>query len=421
MGCLVTTTACAQNFGLDSDDKDDGAGLPATEMLVEGSILQKILIPQYDEQHRLSSVFRADKLVLVNDRTIDAETVRLEFYHPNRTLRAGIDLATARLHNQNLLRSSDPVSLQAEDLEAEGTGLVYELDRSRGFLFGPATARTLIDIRTSMNTPSIPPLRAGGITLLAAAALHAQGPDTLSETEIQGLDRLAVSRAAVAGEAAARAEGQLERTGKLTAEADASLKDFLSKAAVGMEDGPKPDLTSKVPEPEPDEELKLPASIKAKKGIFFDSASGILIFLENVEINHPEFTLLGADEVKVFMEKPQDRPDKTEPDQKQEKEDKELFADAKFGDPTRIVATGTVVVERIDPGDGRKIKASGRQMVLDLTSNELIIRGGEPWIISPQMRARMVDPDGYFMMNMKTGDASAVGRTEALVESRKDN
>ena len=146
-----------------------------------------------------------------------------------------------------------------------------------------------------------------------------------------------------------------------------------------------------------------------------------MIFLEGVEIDHPEFTLTGADEVKVFMEKDAAPKDKAEAEEEGQKKDDGMLGQAEFGDPTRIVATGAVLVERIDPGDGRKVKASGRQMVLDLKTNELIIRGGEPWIISPEMNARMVDPNGYFMMNMETGDASAVGRIKALVEARKGN
>lgn len=410
----------AQTLGLGSSDADPETGrpdrLPAMNLLVEGSILQKILIPQYDDEKRLSSALRAEKLTLVNDMLIEARTVRLEFYQPDRSLRASMDLATARLQDQEMLYSDDPVLLEAEDLAVNGTALVYELRRSRGFLHGPATARTLIDTRTSMLSPPSPPrLGAAGIALIAAGALSAQQPDTLSDQELDGLDRLAVSQQAAADEARAEAAGQIETTETLATGADASLKDFLERAAVEIADGPKPDLESRVPDPEPTPQLKLPATIKADKGIFFDSETGLLIFLENVSLDHPEFTLKGADEVKVFMEPQKPKPAATTG------ADETAPQVAKFGDPTRIVATGTVVVERIDPGDGRKVKASGRQMLMDLKSNELIIRGGEPWILSDTANGRVVDPKGYIKINLKSGDASFVGKSRGFIETGKDN
>lgn len=414
LGCAFPAAVGAQGLNLDGAGDEEDNDLPAMEMLVEGSILQKILLPQYDEQHHLSSVLRADKLVLVDDETIDAEAVRIEFYHPDRSLKAGIDLKTARLHDQRLLRSSDPVTLASDDFTATGTGIVYEIDRSRGFLHGPATARTLIDTRTSMNMPRPRHFGAAGLALVAAGALNAQEPETLSDQEMQGLDRLAGSQEHLADEATEAADVQIETTETLAGEADASLKDFLAKAAVEMKEGPTPDLTSKVPDPEVEKEFKLPASIQAKKGIFFDSESGVLVFLESVDIDHPEFTLTGADEVKVFMEQ-----DESSPDDEDEKENG-VLADAKFGDPARIVATGTVVVERkkLQPGD-KAAKASGRQMVMDLNSNELIIRGGQPWIISDTANGRVVDPKGYIMINLESGDASFVGDAKGFIEIDK--
>ncbi|MCH7225878.1 hypothetical protein [Haloferula sp. A504] len=421
-GCLVAAPLHAQGVTLDTTPSKD-ATLPGMEMLVDGSILQKILIPEYDEHRRLSSVLRADKLVLINDRTIDATAVRIEFYHPDRSLKAGINLATALLYDQRLLRSSDPVTLESNDLTASGSGLVYELDRSRGFLHGPATARTLIDTRTSMNPRPTRRFAATGVALMAASALSAQEDAILTEQELQGLDRLAVSQASIAEEAEARADGQIEQAEALGKGADESLRDFLKVAAVEMEDGKKPDLTKKVPDPEIEKQIKLPASIEARKGIFFDSETGILIFLEDVDIEHPDFTLTGADEVKVFMEKeqtpaPDPKPDGAGPTPpKPQNEKGDLLGEAEFGDPTRIVATGAVVVEQ--KGE-KKAKASGRQMVMDLRTNELIIRGGEPWIISDTANGRVVDPNGYIMINLKSGDASFVGDSRGFIELDKD-
>lgn len=417
LGWALVPAAYGQNLGLTPDeDPDERDGLPAMKMLVKGSILQDIMIPQYDEKLRLSSVLRAEKIVLVDDDTIDAETVEIDFFNADQSPSAGIRLPAAVLHEQRILRASGPVTLSSDDLDATGTGLVYEVRGSRGFLQGPATARTRTELRTSM-IPAPAPLRLGaaGIAMIAASALHAEPPTPLTEQERTGLDRLAVSKADEAASAAAETAEEIEEAEDQSEAADESLRAFLREAAIEIADGPMPDLTEKLADPEELPEDALPATIQADDGIFFDTETGILVFLKNVRVRHPEFNLDGADEVKVFMEKPDEAP---EAEPKEDAKD-EIFGGGKFGKPAKIVATGAVVVERIDPGDGKKIKAAGRQMVLDLDTNEVIIRGGQPWVISPELNARMADPNGYFKMNMETGDASAVGKTEALVDVRK--
>jgi len=410
-------------FGAGRDqDETDGSGLPGIEMLMEGSILQQVLIPQYDADKRLASTLEAGRLVLTDRQTIDAREVRISFFHPDRSPKARIELLQARLIDQKLLRSKQQVTLESGDLSASGTGLVYEIESARGFLLGPAEARAMIDTRTAMNTRrTFRPL--AGFALMAAAGLHAQPPGTLSESQAEGLDRLAVSQRPAAESAAREAKASLATTDEESAAAGRTLERFLERAAIELPAGDTPDLTAKVPAPE-EATAKEPATIQAKDGIYFDSQAGLLVFLREVDIDHPEFTLRGADEVKVFLEREEEAEPDDQPDQPDEEEsaadDGELLAEADFGDPSKIVATGTVVVERkaLEPGD-RKAKASGRQMVYDLSSDELIIRGGEPWIQSDTANGYVVDPNGYIRINLKTGDASFVGDSRGFIETSR--
>jgi hypothetical protein len=137
-------------------------------------------------------------------------------------------------------------------------------------------------------------------------------------------------------------------------------------------------------------------------------------------VDHPEFTLSGADEVKVFME-----PKNVEPEKDSKTpapaEDSDNPA-AEFGDPRRVVATGQVVIERkATAPDAKALKASGRQMVMDLKTQEVIIRGGQPWILSDAASGRITDPDGYIMINIKTGDASFVGASQGVIDLEAEN
>ncbi|MBK1829003.1 hypothetical protein [Haloferula rosea] len=425
LGALALTGAAAAQ-GLPMSDKDeadeDDSGLPAMEMLVEGSILKKIIIPQYDEQQRLSSVLRADQLVMVDKKTIEATKARIEFFQPDQTLRGSIDLEAATLHDQRFLRSSDPVQLVSEDMNTTGTGLVYDLKLSRGFLHGPTKTDIIIERQTAMNLPKPSIFALGGATMMAASALSAAEIQPFNDAQLKGLDRLAESRSDDFLITTEKAEEAVADSEKASAKADKTMEDFLEEAAVDVPKGKPVDLTSQVPAPTDEPGYKKPASIRAKDGFYFDSEAGIIVFLKDVTVDHPEFTLTGADEIKVFMDQVEKKPE-AETDKTGTAEDAkgdEMFGSSEFGDPARIVATGAVVVERkvLQPGD-KKAKASGRQMVMDLKTDDLIIRGGQPWILSDTANGRVVDPNGYIRINMKTGDASFVGDARGFVETDK--
>ena len=407
LGLALAGLAHPQALGLlETPPRPTEEGLPALEMLMEGSILQRVLIPQYDNQLRLSSTLRAAQLTMVDRRVIDADTVRLSFFNPDRSLKAIIDLESARLINQQTLRSNQPVELLSNDLAVRGSGLVYDLETSRGFLLGPATARTRADTRTSMLSPSS---AFAGLLMVSSPAFvfAAEGLQTLTSQQTEGLDRLAASKADAAGAAADDAAEKLAAAEESSAEAAKTLAAFLEEAAIDLPPAPPSDLSQKVPDPA-EVAAKLPATIAAQDGIYFDSTAGLLVFLKDVEVDHPEFTLEGADEVKVFF-------DKDEAEAPAEEEGG--LGSANFGDPSKIIASGVLVLERKTNGDDRPVKASGRQMVYDLATEELIIRGGEPWIISDTANGRVVDPNGYIRINLQSGNASFVGASRGFIET----
>ena len=418
LSLVLATGAGAQMVNplneLNEEEIDEG--LPAMKMLIEGSILQGVTMPQYDESKRLTSVMRAAKLTMINEDLINAESLRIDFFNPDRSPKGRIDLVTATVEKQKVLRSSGPVSLASDELNLKGTGLVYELKKSRGFLHGPAYATTLIDTRTSMkSTPKQRSLIAGAM-IAAAASAPAEGLDKLDDQQLKGLDHLAASKKTEADAAAKEADASIEKSTAQSDKADETLGKFLRDAAIDVPNGAIPDLKTKVPDPE-GQDSKQTASFSAEDGIYFDSEAGLLVFLKNVKANHPEFTLTGADEVKVFLDKqPKKKGETKGPEKVDEKKAGELLGGAKFGDPSKIIATGTIVVEKIKtkPGD-KSAKASGRQIVYDFKTNEVILRGGQPWIISDTASGRVVDPEGYIRINVETGDASFVGDSEGFV------
>lgn len=405
--------AALPGFIDDSDEPTTEAeDVPAMELLLQGSILTKVLIPQYDDELRLASVFRAGKLTLIDKSTIDAEQVRIEFYNADESPKAAIDLQQARLEKQRILRTGDPVTLVSERFFATGSGLIYEIDKSRGILLGPATATFNLDRKTTMNTPLRSAL--AGAALMASAASQSEGIRKLTEAETAELDRLATSNRPAIEAARADTAAMVDLVRDKSAVADLTLGKFLKKASLTALAAQLPNLSEPVPAPEMPE-FDNPISFDAVDGIYFDSTAGLVVLLKEVSIDHPEFTLKGADEVKVFLEKKEPAPsaeaapEDPEPDAK--KSDG-VFGDADFGDPSRIAATGAVVVETKPTEDKPDtIKASGRQMVLDLETNELVIRGGRPWVISPDGYFRMKDDSGSIRINIETKDVSVDGES----------
>lgn len=116
--------------------------LPAVSLLPAGSILKKVLIPRYDRQKKLTAVLRSEEMTVVDNQTVEGKFVKIEFYHPDRSQRAHIDLETARFdQKKGMLESKKPVEIISADFSAHGAGLTYAQKQSQGFLIGPVQTR----------------------------------------------------------------------------------------------------------------------------------------------------------------------------------------------------------------------------------------------------------------------------------------
>jgi lipopolysaccharide export system protein LptA len=471
MICAVAGLALATGQSLDfpGDDEQDpeeqeSSGLLNADLMPDGGILKNVLIPQYDDKLMLSATLRAEEMEIavakktktVEIKLIDALKVKLEFFNPDRTPRGKIEMATARYDaKKQFLTSDQPVSLVSDDLTAEGSRLVYDLKKTRGFLHGPVTATTTTtDRSTSMNSkPVRQAIAAGSLMMAAATGLPAQEPavpladriaeSRLSPEEIQRLDEAAVTRKALV-------EAEVERESKEFAEAtaqselaDATLADFFRAAA----------LTTLLAEP-----LAAPAAgdvprpnipvdptqtrITSDDGAFFDSPNGLLVFLKNVVVKDPRFTLTGADELKVFFEpkvdpeaaakgkagdadgkaaepaKPDTAPAGEKP--KLEKVDDAGLNAAKFGKPVEIIATGTVVVEYLpEKKNEPPVKASARTVIYNLKTEQFTLRGGSPWVLREGQLSSVPGNDAYIVIKKDGSFVTGNGGIDARMDIKE--
>jgi lipopolysaccharide export system protein LptA len=471
MICAVAGLALATGQSLDfpgNDEKDpeeqESSGLLNADLMPDGGILKNVLIPQYDDKLMLSATLRAEEMEIavakktktVEIKLIDALKVKLEFFNADRTPRGKIEMATARYDaKKQFLTSDQPVSLVSDDLTAEGSRLVYDLKKTRGFLHGPVTATTTTtDRSTSMNSkPVRQAIAAGSLMMAAATGLPAQEPavpladriaeSRLSPEEIQRLDEAAVTRKPLV-------EAEVERESKEFAEAtaqselaDATLADFFRAAA----------LTTLLAEP-----LAAPAAgdvprpnipvdptqtrITSDDGAFFDSPNGLLVFLKNVVVKDPRFTLTGADELKVFFEpkvdpeaaakgkagdadgkaaepaKPDTAPAGEKP--KLEKVDDAGLNAAKFGKPVEIIATGTVVVEYLpEKKDEPPVKASARTVIYNLKTEQFTLRGGSPWVLREGQLSSVPGNDAYIVIKKDGSFVTGNGGIDARMDIKE--
>jgi lipopolysaccharide export system protein LptA len=471
MICAVAGIGLAAGQSLDfpgNDEKDpeeqESSGLLNADLMPDGGILKNVLIPQYDDKLMLSATLRAEvmeiavakKTKTVEIKLIDALKVKLEFFNPDRTPRGKIEMATARYDaKKQFLTSDEPVSLVSDDLTADGSRLVYDLKKSRGFLHGPVTATTTTtDRSTSMNSkPVRQAIAAGSLMMAAATGLPAQEPavplaDRIAESrltpeELQRLDQAAVTRKPLVEEKVAKESKEFAEATARSESANTTVSDFFRAAALTtlLAEPLAAPATGDVPRPNIPED-PTQTRITSDDGAFFDSPNGLLVFLKNVVVKDPRFTLNGADELKVFFEpkvdpkaaakgkagdanekaaepvKPDAAPAGEKP--KLEKVDPAGLNAAKFGKPVEIIATGTVVVEYLpEKKDEPPVKASARTVIYNLKTEEFTLRGGSPWVLREGQLSSVPGNDAYIVIKKDGSFITGNGGIDARMDIKE--
>jgi lipopolysaccharide export system protein LptA len=348
--------------------------LSAVALLPPGSQLQRVMLPRYDDDRRLSGVLKAQTMTLVSEDVIAGDTVSIEFFNPDRSPRGRVDLVKALLdQGKGLLRSHETVTIQADRIHARGNGLVYSLEQGEGFLKGPAVTWIQAATETTMNSKSTP-LRSAATAIAASATLAAAPPAPLTPEQAAATQRDAATAAAthaVAGEnSRANLRAELESSAAATAAATAFLEqaELLADAPATM---PKPAQPLDV-KPGPSDTV-----ISCDGGMYFDADAGVFVYLKNVRVADPRFSLNGANELKIFLTKKPEEPATAKTPDKQPG----MALGAKFGDVERIVATGAVRILQQQPEAGKEpVEASGAIFTYHTQTGEIVLTGGYPWV-----------------------------------------
>jgi lipopolysaccharide export system protein LptA len=348
--------------------------LSAVALLPPGSQLQGVMLPRYDENRRLSGVLKAQTMTLVSEEVIAGETVSIEFFNPDRSPRGRIDLVKAMLdQGKGLLRANATVTIQADRIHARGQGLVYSFEQGEGFLTGPAVTRIQAATETTMNSNSTP-LRTAATAIAASATLAAAPPAPSTPEQSAAIKADAATAAATHAAASESARANLRSELAASAAANTAATAFLEQAEL-LTDEP-----AAVPDPPQPLDVKPgPADtvISCDGGMYFDADAGLFVYLKNVRVADPRFSLSGANELKIFLAK---KPEEPAAGKTADKEPS-MALGAKFGDVERIVATGAVRILQKQPEAGKQpVEASGAIFTYHTQTGEIVLTGGYPWV-----------------------------------------
>lgn len=393
--------------------------LAAVTLLPEGSTLNGVMLPRYNAERQLISVLRSDEMRITDSTTIEADAVSVDVYRPDGGRRGRVELGQAIYRQgRETITASKSVRVTSDDLAATGTGAVFYIPTSQGFLLGPVDCRIYAppEATTMHRPPTVRPHATLAAALLGALQLPvtAAAPAPLSPADLAAIDQAA---APAGGDLAARQADSERLAAASTAaanQADQLLTSFVQSVGLtGVLAEPAPAPTpAPAPEPPPAPAPEPPAAEPPKVeagpddtvvlcdgGLFFDGDAGVLVYLDNIRLTNPEFNLNCRDQLKVFLEVKEEKPaakDAKEaagnkaaapatehpPATKPPKPAKEpgadqLFGGGRFGNLRQIIASGDVRVTRKD-AQGRQATATADSAVYDAINGDIILRGGFP-------------------------------------------
>lgn len=123
-------------WGQQRTDATVEAEFPALQFLPEGSVIEGISLPRY-ENHRVSALLLADKLIVKDRKTVILEALTASLYgeDANQT-----DIKTGSVtysFASKIARTDGKSRVEDPRFTASGKGVVFNTSTSKGFLHGP--------------------------------------------------------------------------------------------------------------------------------------------------------------------------------------------------------------------------------------------------------------------------------------------
>lgn len=133
---LILPLLSLQSYGQQRTDATPEAEFPALQFLPVGSVVEGISIPRY-ENHRVSALLLADKLIVQDTKTVVLEKLQASLYGDDKNQ---TDVSTGKVTYSfatKMARTTGDAEVKDPRFSAKGKGVVFSTSTGKGFLHGP--------------------------------------------------------------------------------------------------------------------------------------------------------------------------------------------------------------------------------------------------------------------------------------------
>ncbi len=127
-----------QGWGQQQADAVVEDEFPALQFLPEGSVVEDISIPRY-EQHRVTALLLAKYLKVKTRKSVELAQLSASLYADDGTQ---TDISTGSVTYNfatKVARTTGEARVQDPRFKAEGKGVIFSTSKRKGFLHGPVT------------------------------------------------------------------------------------------------------------------------------------------------------------------------------------------------------------------------------------------------------------------------------------------
>jgi len=343
------------------------------KFLPNGTSLEKATIPSYNESLEPTSLFLADRMVVINKDAgvIDAYDGSVEFFGDE--VSTFIHFEKGRYFQKRALVHSDrPVEVLQPQFRITGEGAYYDLSTRQVFLTGKTESKFIREEVAQNFIKS---------AVLMTAELSEKDFTLSTEEKVKLAQQEEVGlQAAKAVEAEAKLnEGQYQNAQKKAQEGDKTMGAFLNKT------GHKPKKVAAQKAADETPQVVGPMlKITNDGGTYVDTEKNLVVYLGNVQVDDPDFQLTCNESLKIFLSN---------------KEGEKGKAGRQVDE---ILATGNVKVTYRKTGSKPPIIATGGSALVTIATEEMLIRGGLPKIRQGNNSSEAVEP-GLWVKLKKSG------------------
>lgn len=165
--------------------------------------------------------------------------------------------------------------------------------------------------------------------------------------------------------------------------------------------------------------------ITSDDGLYFDSEAGLLVYLKNVKLVDPRFTLDCDNQLKIYLDEDPAKGKKPAEEKIEEKSTLKTpdFGSMNFSGIKYISATGNVKITRTDE-KGQLMKAEAEEVTYDGKTGEIVLSGGEKQMLEDGKNRITATGDGSYIRIFGNGSVYVKGKrlvTKIVNDEKTDN